>query len=102
MYGLPQAGIIANQLLTRRLAPHGYEQCRHTPGLWQHQWRPILFSLVVDDFEIKYMGKHRANHLLNAIGQHYEHYTDCKGELCCGIQIHWDYKKRTWAHSCIM
>jgi hypothetical protein len=34
MYGLPQAGIIANQLLTRRLQPHGYYQCRHTPGPW--------------------------------------------------------------------
>ena len=33
MYGLPQAGIIANQLLTARLAPAGYYQCRHTQGL---------------------------------------------------------------------
>ena len=33
MYGLPQASIIANQLLTKRLEPHGYSQCRHTPGL---------------------------------------------------------------------
>jgi hypothetical protein len=38
MYGLPQAGIIANQLLTKRLQPHGYYQCRHTPGLWRHLW----------------------------------------------------------------
>jgi hypothetical protein len=37
MYGLPQAGIIANQLLTRRLQPHGYYQCCHTPGLWRHK-----------------------------------------------------------------
>jgi hypothetical protein len=37
MFGLPQAGIIANQLLTKRLQPHGYYQCRHTPGLWRHQ-----------------------------------------------------------------
>ena len=27
MYGLPQAGILANNLLTERLAPHGYYQC---------------------------------------------------------------------------
>jgi hypothetical protein len=26
MYGLPQAGILANQLLARRLAIHGYHQ----------------------------------------------------------------------------
>ena len=44
MYGLPQAGILANQLLTKRLEPQGYYQCSHTPGLWRHKWRPILFS----------------------------------------------------------
>jgi hypothetical protein len=38
IYGLPQAGILANQLLTTRLVPHGYEQCCHTPGLWRHKW----------------------------------------------------------------
>ena len=57
MYRLPQAGNIANNLLTERLEPKGYYQCRHTPGLWRHKWIPILFSLVVNDFGIKYVGK---------------------------------------------
>jgi hypothetical protein len=72
MYGLPQAGIIANQLLTRRLIPRGYYQCRHTPGLWRHQWRPIVFSLVVDDFGISYVGQEHATHLIQAIETDYE------------------------------
>ena len=38
MYGLPQAGIIANQLLEKRLSEKGYYQCQHTPGLWRHVW----------------------------------------------------------------
>jgi hypothetical protein len=67
MYGLPQAGIIVNQLLTKRLQPHGYYQCRHTPGLWRHLWRPILFSLVVYDFGISYVGKQHADHLIQVI-----------------------------------
>ena len=33
MYGLPQAGILANKLLKQRLAKHGYYKCKHTPGL---------------------------------------------------------------------
>ena len=53
MYGLPQAGIIANQLLKKRLSEKGYYQCQHTPGLWRHVWRSIIFCLVVDDFGIK-------------------------------------------------
>ena len=38
MYGLPQAGILANRLLAKRLAKHGYYQVRHTPGLWRHSF----------------------------------------------------------------
>jgi hypothetical protein len=38
IYGLPQAGIIANQLLKKRLSKKGYYQCQHTPGLWRHVW----------------------------------------------------------------
>jgi hypothetical protein len=36
MYGLPQAGILANNLLAKCLAHCGYFQCKHTPGLWYH------------------------------------------------------------------
>jgi hypothetical protein len=33
MYGLPQAGILASQLLARRVAIHGYHQTTFTPGI---------------------------------------------------------------------
>jgi hypothetical protein len=52
MYGLEQAGLIANQLLQTRLAPFGYYPARHTPGLWLHKTRPISFTLVVNDFAV--------------------------------------------------
>jgi hypothetical protein len=48
MYGLPQAGIIAQQLLEERLIVAGYQQSKLTPGFWMHTWRPISFTLVVD------------------------------------------------------
>jgi hypothetical protein len=57
IYGLKQAGLIVNQLLQTRLAPFGYYPARHTPGLWLHKTRPISFTLVVDDFAVKYVGK---------------------------------------------
>jgi hypothetical protein len=34
MYGLPQAGILAQNLLKERLNKHGYHQSPTTPGLW--------------------------------------------------------------------
>ena len=52
MYGLPQAGILAQELLVKRLNKHGYTQSKFTPGLWTHKWRPICFTLVVDDFGV--------------------------------------------------
>jgi hypothetical protein len=33
MYGLPQAGIFAQELLEKRLAQHGYRQSKTTSGL---------------------------------------------------------------------
>ena len=76
MYGLPQAGILANQLLRKRLEPHGYYEVKHTPGLWKHESLPIQFTLVVDDFGVKYVGKENAMHLINALKQAYEVETD--------------------------
>ena len=56
MYGLPQAGILAQELLEERLQKEGYYQSSYTPGLWLHKWRPVTFSLCVDDFGVKYVG----------------------------------------------
>ena len=36
MYGLPQAGFLANELLSKRLEKAGYYQCQFTLGLWRH------------------------------------------------------------------
>jgi hypothetical protein len=96
MYGLPQAGILANQLLEKRLKPHGYFQCRHTPGLWKHQTRKTMFTLVVDDFGVKYSSRHDADHLINLLRADYEAVTvDWDASLYCGISLKWDYIRRT-------
>ena len=43
MYGLPQAGRIANDALVLHLASHGYNQSATIPGLFTHESRPISF-----------------------------------------------------------
>jgi hypothetical protein len=53
MYGLKQAGLLANQLLQKILAPFRYYPARHTPGIWLHKKIPIAFSLIVDNFTVK-------------------------------------------------
>ena len=54
MYGLSQAGILANKLLKQRLSDEGYHEQPHTPGLFRHEEKDIYFTLVVDDIGIKY------------------------------------------------
>eukprot|EP00804_Cyclotella_cryptica_P013964 CCRYP_002495-RA/>CCRYP_002495-RA protein AED:0.17 eAED:0.08 QI:0/0/0/1/1/1/3/0/1003 len=71
-YGLPQAGILANKLLKQRLSTDGYFELPHTPGLFKHISRPVQFSLVVDDFGIKYTGQEHLDHLIQSIRKHYD------------------------------
>jgi hypothetical protein len=65
MYGLPRAGLIANELLEKRLNKNGYFQSKFVPALWDHRTCPISFTLVVDDFGIKYVGNYDSTFQLN-------------------------------------
>lgn len=95
VYGLPMAGALANKLLRKRLAPHGYYEVAHTPGLWRHVTHPISFTLVVDDFGVKYEGQEHAQHLVDTLKKYYRLAEDWKGDLYCGITLDWDYHNRT-------
>jgi hypothetical protein len=71
VWGLPQAGILANKLLQKCLKPHRYYECVNTPCLWRHMTRPITFSLVVHNFGIKYVGKEHVDHLITFLKEKY-------------------------------
>ena len=63
IYGLPQAGRLSNDALITKLAADDYAQSKRTPGLFLHKARPISFTLVVDDFGVKCVGREHAEHL---------------------------------------
>jgi hypothetical protein len=94
MYGLPQAGLLANELLEKRLNKHGYFQSKLVPRLWKHKTPPIQFTLVVDDFGVKYVSKEHAEHLKSVLEEHYKVTADWKGERYVGIHLKWDYIKQ--------
>jgi hypothetical protein len=96
IYCLRQSGILANQLLHQRLVHYGYYPARHTPGLWLHKTRPIAFTLVVDDFSVKYVGKDNAHYLRNSLLRNYEITTDWGGAVYSGMTLKWDCQKRLW------
>ena len=95
MYGLPIAGKIAHELLISHLETYGYSPCRLTPGLWTHNSRSIRFTLCIDNFGIKYVGKEHDEHLLKALQTRYTVTTDWTGTLFLRIKIKWDYKAGT-------
>ena len=94
MYGLPQAGILAQNLLEEQLNKHGYHQNPTTPGLWRHDWRPISFTLCVDNFGIKHDRKEHANHLAKILNKHYVCSINWTGTRYIGMNMDWDYAPR--------
>ncbi len=95
MYELPQAGILANKLLEKRLAIRGYYQCQHTPGLWRHMWHDIIFYHVVDDFGIKMTSMANMKYLVSSLQEHYSVAVNWTGSLFCGVKLTWDYVNHT-------
>ena len=94
MYGLPQAEILANKLLKKRLAIQGYHEQPHTPGSFKHNSRPVWFNLAVDNFGIKYIGKNNLQHLYDSLRKEtYDIVEDRVGNLYCGINLTWHYNK---------
>ena len=80
--------------MRERLASEGFYEVAHTPGLWKHISRPIQFSLVVDDFGVKYVDKKDAEHLIAALKDSYEISVDWEGTLYCGLTLDWNYDER--------
>ena len=55
-----------------------------------------MFNLCVDDFGVKYVKKEHAEHLIASLKKQYEDLTiNWKGDKYCGMNIEWDYDKRT-------
>ena len=90
MYGLSQAGIISQQLIEKQLNKKGYNQSKTTPVFWTQNWCPIYFSLCVDDFGIKYIGKQHAEHLMTVLREHHKFSSDWKFKRYLGLNIYWD------------
>ena len=94
MYGLPQAGIIANKQLEKFLQPLGYYQSTKTPRLWLHMSKQISFMLIVDDFFISYTNRKDADQLKQALQRHYKNVAVLHDDMLTysGIKFQWDYQ----------
>ena len=71
MPGLKQAGCIAKDRLKAHLNHFGFTPMPRTLALWKHDTKPILLSLVVEEFGVKYIRKENADHLIQALQKLY-------------------------------
>jgi hypothetical protein len=74
---------------------HGFIPAGHTPGLWKHKTRDILFTLIVGDFGVRRANRADAGCLVSTLSKGRKTHVDWKGERCTGLTPKWDCKNRT-------
>lgn len=90
MYGLPQAGNLSQKQLIKHLLPHGYYQSKQVPCLFLHTTNSIKFTLIVDDFCVKYKNIIDAHHLIETLKKLYILKVDMSAKKCIGLTIEQD------------
>ena len=66
----------AQERLVKHLAENNYIQCANTPCLFINKANGVAFTLVVDDFLIKYKQRSAVDHLFSVLRELYEITTD--------------------------
>ena len=92
MLGLKQVGAIINLHLAAYLTKHGYMQAKHTPSLLKYTHLPISFTLLVDDFRVKYISNIVPYYLIKVLKMQYTISIDWIGSNYLGLTLEWDYK----------
>jgi hypothetical protein len=59
--------------------------------LLKHKTRDITFSLIVDDFGLKYTKKEDVKHLFSVLKYRYKTHVDWSGTRFLGITLDWEY-----------
>jgi hypothetical protein len=95
MYGLPQAGLLAQNRLIAHIAEHGYTQSDTVPCLFRHATNGITFVLVVDDFGIKFRNAAGCDHLLTTLRMLYKITVDIEDPTYLGMTIKHDKAAQT-------
>ena len=91
IYGLKESGKLANIELQAVLATERYRPYRFTHGLYKHETRDISFSLVVDDFGVKFTNKNNADHLITTLQKKYPIKMNWEGDYYLGMTLEWTY-----------
>jgi hypothetical protein len=90
MYGLPQVGILTNELLKRNLARDGYRPTQPTRTM-DPRHAPHIILVSSGWFRgKKCFGREHAEHLMACIKRNYSISSDWNGTAYCGLTLEWD------------
>lgn len=98
IYGHPASGHIAQNDLIEHLKKYDYTSTREVPCLFTHPTSGISFTLVVDDFGIKYTNDDNLKQFLSILQQPISKWkikVDRTGGKYNGIRLNWNYNENT-------
>ena len=58
---------LLQKIIARILNKEGYNQAKHTKGIWLHKNKNISFTLVVDNYGVKYIHKQGVDRLIKIL-----------------------------------
>ena len=98
----PTGGTLANKYLKKWLNEYGFYQSKYTNGLWKQESHPITFTLVVDNFGVKYIQDEDVQYLKEALKAvnletgmpMFEISVNMAGNLFIRLTMDWDYKNK--------
>ena len=54
------------------MKPYSYSPTKFTPELWKDERRDLMFTLLVDDFSVKYVNEKDIEHFMQVLWYKYE------------------------------
>ena len=84
---LKQSIIITHNRQSKYLEQTDYECSQYVPSLWRHKSLIISFTLVVDGFGVKYVGKYASMHLIDTLRKQYVMFIDWSGSNYLGFVL---------------
>ena len=65
-------------------------ECKFTPGLFTHDTRPVQFTLIADDFAVKWVNQSDFDHPLHSPETKHTMTCDMDGKQCAGMHLDWN------------
>ena len=91
IYGHPEAGRLwQRELIDNCLTPAGFRSLPSAPCLFTNEDKSVVFSLVVDDFFVKYRARADAEPLLEALRARYTITQDESASKYLGLSLDWE------------